>query len=355
MAGNTSSNIREELHRERKRLLIFAHIITLLIYAAYFPYHKLNQGLTGTVLILCIVFLLLGLNLFLLIRLEKFSFSALFLFALLGFVYLLSIYVAKDQYIVNRQIYWAMAIVPAAFYLNGRRDGLLISIILFVSLWGLYFYHSELADTLLSIEIMLNFSGYYLAIAVISFLYAHTQSVNIRRMLRYSQDLAFANDELKIAALTDTLTCSYNRKFLDELLHELTTRQQLTFSLVMMDIDHFKEVNDIHGHQVGDDILKAVTKGLQSQLRDKDILGRWGGEEFILISQGLEADKAMQLAERLREFIEGLEFPHGLKITCSFGVVEWLNNENKTELVKRADTALYEAKKAGRNRSVLWH
>jgi diguanylate cyclase (GGDEF)-like protein len=352
LAGQTGSDIKAQLHQERRRLLIFIHILALAIYAVSL-YRVTSLAAHGGMMMLeSALFLLVIVNLYFLIRRDNLSVSALILMTLISLAGLIGIAGVIDEPIVSKQLYWAVAIAPAAFYLTGRRGGSLVSGALIVALWGIYGYFS--GTRALTNETMLDFSGVYLAIAVISYLYARTQSLNIRRMLHYSQDLAFANDELKVAALTDTLTCSYNRKFLDELLSELTAHQQRAqFSLIMMDIDHFKQVNDDHGHQVGDDILSAVTRGLQSQLRDQDILGRWGGEEFIIISQGLGADKALNLAERLRSFIEGAEFPHGLRITCSFGVVECREHENKAELIKRADNALYEAKKSGRNRSVL--
>lgn len=353
LAGKTGSDIKAELHQERKRLLIFIHVITLIIFAISLSWAPYLVSKTGILVLEGTLLLLLTLNLFYLLRRENLSLSALILVVLISVAGVIGIAGVLDHPSVVMKLNWTVVIVPATFYLTGRRGGSLVSSAMFLSLWGIYLYSP--GSKYLTNDMMFEFSGVYLAIAVISFLYARAQSLNIRRMLHYSQDLAFANDELKVAALTDTLTCSYNRKFLDELLHELTTRQNLTFSLIMMDIDHFKQVNDKYGHQVGDDILKTVTKGLQTQLRDKDILGRWGGEEFILIAQGLGADKAMSLAERLREFIEACMFPHGLSITCSFGVVEWSIDENKTELVKRADTALYAAKKAGRNRCILWH
>lgn len=354
--GFTTTDIRSELHRERKRLLVFTHVLALIIFAFHIPVDRIIESpgiLTG---LDALLFLLILINLYIMIRLERLALAAMNLMMLVGLELLIAVISNIDQADVVKNLYWLVIVAPAAFYLTGRRGGALISSVVLIASWAVHFYYLQDPTSQLGRSSMIDFSGVYLAIAAISFLYAHAQSMNIKRIVHYSQDLAFANDELKVAALTDTLTASYNRKFLDELLHELTSnpkRRDTTFSLIMIDIDHFKNVNDKHGHQVGDDILSAVTKGLQSQLRDNDILGRWGGEEFILISQGLDAEKAMKLAERLRKYIEGFEFPYGLNITCSFGVVEYGQHHDKTELVKLADSALYEAKKAGRNRCVL--
>lgn len=355
MAGYTPLDIKTELHQERKRLLIFTHLLAVAIYAFFIPYDYFIEAKPQSAVLELALLLVLLFNLYLLIRLELMTLSALIILILVGSEILYSIVDIIDQAIVVKELYWTLVIAPAAFYLTGRGRGVAISTIMFVLTWGVYEYFNAQDATALTEAVMIDYSGVYIVIAIISFLYSRSQSLNIKRMLHYSQDLAFANDELKVAALTDTLTCSYNRKFLDELLLELTTnRRQMTFSLIMMDIDHFKNVNDNHGHQAGDEILSAVTKELQKQLRDKDILGRWGGEEFIIIAQGLGATGALNLAERLRRYIEEYAFPHNLSITCSFGVVEAGNHEDKTDLIKRADNALYMAKKSGRNQCILF-
>ena len=355
MAVYTPTDIKMELHRERKRLLIFTHILALAIYGFFIPYDYYFEAKPKSALLEVGLFLILLLNLYLLMRRELLTLSAMILLTLVAGEILMSIVEVIDQVVVVKELYWTIIIAPAAFYLTGRIRGIFISTSMFILTWGVYQYHHAQGTTVLTPEIMIDYSGVYLVIAIISFLYSRSQSLNIKRMLHYSQDLAFANDELKVAALTDTLTCSYNRKFLDELLHELTTnRRRQTFSLIMLDIDNFKNVNDSLGHQVGDDILSTVTKQLQRQLRDNDILGRWGGEEFIIIALGLDADSAFNLAERLRLYIEDFAFPHGLRITCSFGVVESGRYENKMDLIKRADNALYMAKESGRNQCILY-
>lgn len=354
ISANTRSDIREELHRERKRLLVLAHLLVIGGIVIYFPYGIFQRESLFLGVLEITDCLLIFINLYLLLRNAKLSLSAYMLLVLVGLEIAMLVGKGMDAPSINHNLYWVVLLVPAAYYLTGRRGGVVITTALLISIWAMYgYFHAQQAN-LLRNDVLNNFTGVYLAISAISFLYAHSQTLNIRRILHYSQDLAFANDELKVAALTDTLTCSYNRKFLDEVLNEIIhNRQTLRFSLIMIDIDHFKSVNDKHGHQVGDEVLSAVTRGLQSQLRDKDILGRWGGEEFIVISQGLGAEKALGLAERLRKYISDECFPHGLKITCSFGVVEWRANESKNDLIRRADNMLYEAKKSGRNRCVL--
>jgi len=163
-------------------------------------------------------------------------------------------------------------------------------------------------------------------------------------------------DELVYIALHDQLTGLFNRYYLDdEGLRKLSRakRTKDALSVVMVDIDHFKVVNDKHGHIVGDNIIKAVSKVLKQNKRTEDFSVRYGGEEFLILYDGCSAENAKAKAESLRKNIEDLN-QDGIKITASFGVAE-LNAEHETldALIKDADEALYRAKESGRNKVVL--
>lgn len=156
-------------------------------------------------------------------------------------------------------------------------------------------------------------------------------------------------------AMTDPLTGIPNRRALD---HELSMliaqhrRRSTTFSVIMVDIDHFKRVNDQNGHMVGDKVLKAFARNLTNCFRELDFIGRFGGEEFAVILPRTSLRLAGDAAERARESIANCEdFSTDviLKITASFGVAEIVGNETEMEVAQRADNALYAAKKAGRN------
>jgi diguanylate cyclase (GGDEF)-like protein len=114
----------------------------------------------------------------------------------------------------------------------------------------------------------------------------------------------------------------------------------------MVDLDHFKEFNDEHGHQAGDRLLKQLASVWRDELRPTDVLARYGGEEFVLLLPNCPLDRARQVIERLRETIPADE-------TCSAGIAMWDGEETPEALVSRADSALYRAKREGRNRSVL--
>jgi diguanylate cyclase (GGDEF)-like protein len=164
-------------------------------------------------------------------------------------------------------------------------------------------------------------------------------------------------EEVQNQALTDMLTGLYNRRGLFEIGHiEFTRTRRLDrpFSLIMIDIDHFKQVNDQYGHPAGDQVLQFMASELRSAVRGIDIVGRYGGEEFAIFLSGSDGKDAMEMAERLRETIERMPFyvdDHEVRITISLGVAEYNENSPNLEtLVARADQALYIAKHRGRNR-----
>lgn len=166
------------------------------------------------------------------------------------------------------------------------------------------------------------------------------------------------NQQLLQQSRTDALTGVSNRAAFDErLLSELerARRTQCPLTLCLLDIDHFKKFNDTHGHQVGDQVLQAVAKALDDTIRKMDFVGRYGGEEFAVIAPECNLTKAGALAERLREAVEDLQLEAAgqkLRVTTSVGVAfaVWPGCErNSAEIIKAADTKLYEAKHAGRN------
>jgi diguanylate cyclase (GGDEF)-like protein len=174
-----------------------------------------------------------------------------------------------------------------------------------------------------------------------------------RELDQRNQELEAAvrrNEEL---ATTDVLTGAYNRrKFNDVVAVELerARRYGLPLSLFILDIDHFKNVNDTHGHEAGDAVLTALAGLVRDGVRATDTLARWGGEEFVVLSPGVTAEGAANLAERIRAALaSGPVAPVGV-ITASFGVTQYRQGESADELFARADRALYLAKESGRDR-----
>ncbi len=159
---------------------------------------------------------------------------------------------------------------------------------------------------------------------------------------------------LELLAVTDVLTGLGNRRLLhkkmDEEIDRIGRYGAAGFSLVMIDIDHFKHINDTHGHMVGDLILKAVASEIDKAVRKTDAAVRWGGEEFTMLLSHTALDAAEVFAERLRIAIEQHVFVSDIRLTISLGVGEYAPGENEFELFQRIDRALYRAKLGGRNR-----
>ncbi len=162
-------------------------------------------------------------------------------------------------------------------------------------------------------------------------------------------------DELKLLSQTDPLTQVFNRvKFNDSLNREMnrSKRYQTDLSLIMIDIDYFKEINDTYGHDMGDDVLKMLAVLLKESTREPDICARWGGEEFMLLLPHTNLENASKLAERIRARIEKKLFKTGRTVTGSFGVTQFVDTDNDETFTKRVDRALYMAKEKGRNRVI---
>lgn len=163
-------------------------------------------------------------------------------------------------------------------------------------------------------------------------------------------------NKLTEQAQRDSLTGIYNRYKFEEVLKaefERADRYKNDFSLIMLDIDFFKKVNDTHGHDVGDEVLIKTVEVIAKNIRNLDVLTRWGGEEFIVLCPQTTKENAIHLAEKLRRSIEEEEFPTVNSIAASFGVTDHQDKDTIDTLLKRVDDALYKAKHAGRNRVEL--
>ena len=161
---------------------------------------------------------------------------------------------------------------------------------------------------------------------------------------------------LQYKAQHDRLTDIYNRQKIDEVLERIcgySSRRNEDTGIIMFDIDHFKRVNDTYGHDTGDKVLKAIATLIKRNIREEDIFGRWGGEEFILILRHTSLENSLKKANMLREKIASMAIPDIPKVTASFGVTEVLPGESVQSLLKRVDIALYKAKHEGRNRVIV--
>ncbi len=177
--------------------------------------------------------------------------------------------------------------------------------------------------------------------------------LRLRRMLK-------EREKYRRLSLIDQLTGVPNRRYLFQELKKFFKKhkeEKKPLALLMIDIDNFKHINDTYGHEVGDRVLKLVAETISKSVRKFDFVGRYGGEEFIVILPKADMDKAVEIAERIRKNVETQRFKHGdveIKVTVSLGVAELLkdNPRNVNDLVKIADMRMYRAKVSGKNRVV---
>jgi diguanylate cyclase (GGDEF)-like protein len=169
---------------------------------------------------------------------------------------------------------------------------------------------------------------------------------------KYKIRLQALNKELEQLSNTDTLTGIANRRSLNHVFEKeiaRSCRYHSKFSAVMLDVDHFKAINDNFGHHAGDQILTTIAKLISDTIRANDLAGRWGGEEFLILCPETDQDGVLQLAETIRQRIQSHDFGIPLRITASLGIAEYRENQSLEELIKIVDTALYDAKNSGRN------
>jgi diguanylate cyclase (GGDEF)-like protein len=195
--------------------------------------------------------------------------------------------------------------------------------------------------------------GVSMLVVVVALLWwiRYLRNLNLR-LARIQTKLRQKSRELEKISITDALTNTFNRHKLDsEINKEITRAKRYSnhLSLIMLDIDLFKGINDQFGHIQGDKTLVEFAQILKANIRDNDVLGRWGGEEFMIICTGIDAKAAQQAANKLREIIQQNDFSPVDKITASFGVTEWKTSDSKESFVLRADKALYQSKRDGRN------
>ena len=165
--------------------------------------------------------------------------------------------------------------------------------------------------------------------------------------------LEIEKTEYEKSSKEDPLTGCLNRAGFSSILlreQENLSKNNSPVSFVILDIDHFKYINDSYGHNVGDEVLVNLTKLIQGKIRNTDALVRWGGEEFVILCGDTPIQNAQFLAEKLRMAIENSVLIKQQRVTCSFGIAEMIAGEDPKRLFERADKALYSSKENGRNR-----
>lgn len=284
----------------------------------------------------------------------------------------------RDPSLTIIQMCAAILVTMYGMYFANESRGVLLLVYILILIFGIYklntrsfLYVSAFTLVTYGIDIALlnyfrsdtvNLNIEYLQFLVLSMVLVAFSIIgghisSLRRNLRISRtELEKSLTIIKEMSIRDDLTGVYNRRHLMELLeHEYhrISRGGAHFSVAMLDIDHFKSVNDTHGHLTGDEVLKAVSDVIRNSLRSADFCGRYGGEEFLLVMTQTNINGALLCAERIRSTIEQSRFTSlgpNFRVTVSLGVTEFTGKEDIPTMIARADKALYHAKESGRNR-----
>jgi diguanylate cyclase (GGDEF)-like protein len=175
-------------------------------------------------------------------------------------------------------------------------------------------------------------------------------------LLEINSLLDVRSKQLEEKSKTDLLTGAFNRQGIEDAIRiglwEWRS-QKKPLSLILIDIDHFKKINDEHGHAIGDHVLSALSNIVKQHIRSNDLFARWGGEEFVLLCRDTKIEQASLIAEKIRELIASFAFKDNVQVTASFGVATLNANETLEQLFNHADKALYEAKHQGRNKVIV--
>lgn len=294
--------------------LTFAQMCAATLAIAYVMYYA-NES-RGLLLLMYVIMMLFGI-----FRLNTRDFFLISIFTLLTYgadIILLYIFRPEGVNFRNEFLQWiVLAIVMIDFsYIGGYISSLR---------WNLSTSRSELKKTVENLNI--------------------SQS-ELEKSLAIIQEIA----------IHDELTGFYNRRHLMELLENEKNRSlrgNSTFTIAMLDIDHFKQVNDTYGHQAGDEVLRRISAAIKNTMRNTDFCGRYGGEEFVLVLIQTDLKEAMICAERMLTNIEKCRFPDigdGFRITASIGLSQYQMREEIDTMIARADRSMYRAKEGGRNR-----
>lgn len=256
-----------------------------------------------------------------------------------------------------RAVFMVIAIIPALYGMLALNTRQFIAVgAAFLALYGLLMaaLWTWRPDVLNASLELFQALALMLVIAEIAMIGGYISGLR-EKLRRRNGELREALERIGEMARRDSLTGLFNRRHLMEILARESnrySRAQGPFSVGILDIDHFKQINDHYGHQAGDLVLKRMAGAIGTSLRNIDCFGRFGGEEFLLILPQTPLEGAAIKAERVRELIASLEYPEispELRVTASIGVAQYLDDESIDDTISRADDALYQAKAGGRN------
>ncbi len=241
---------------------------------------------------------------------------------------------------------WALLVPPVTYFILGRIFGSIVSSAFFIFfIVSLFVYPPTLSPDYLDVNSLANILGSFVACGLLVRYYEFSRMDTLRELQR-------SNGELRKLSETDKLTSLYNRLKLDDELENEIKRAEQThkpLSVIMIDVDDFKRVNDSFGHLVGDSVLMQGAYLLKKNLPANVIIGRWGGEEFLIICPHTDIVSAARISDDLRHMIEHYAFDGKIRFTISLGVAAWVEGDTVDSLVRKADRAMYQAKDRGKN------
>lgn len=336
-AMNASYNPLAELKRKIYLAIIPLFFISNIVYYFVSPMnHFMEIVLPPTCLLLCAFWWLFYKRKFV-------YYTELFCVAFASFFQLSRVHTMVHALVideVNVYMFWSPIYYILVFMVLERKKALIVSLSMLLIVISISF---PIAETVRAKDIM---GQYY----VTTFIYITIMFYFRQVITAYTESIILARN-----AFFDHLTGIGNRRSIDTWLEKQIERAEHTqqsFSIIYFDIDHFKSINDLFGHERGDEVLREVAHIVNSKIEADDLFGRWGGEEFVVVATNRSLADTLALAVTLRQTIEQHHFTNIHSLTASFGVTEYIEQDTAKSIIKRADEALYYAKNTGRNQVI---
>jgi len=261
-----------------------------------------------------------------------------------AYLVILFTYLVHSGGVSNTGPLWIFLLPSVMFSIYGLQKGL-IHLVLFITMIMLILFlpFSFLLEATYSFDFKVRIILVFIVSAILSAIYEYSRSISISKMEKI-------RDNLEFYLVRDDLTGLYNRRGFK---NKIDYIESTYGTIIIADVDHFKNINDTYGHNIGDIVLTEISKSLKEKLRPEDIAVRWGGEEFLIFLAHTHLDTAYNVAEDIRQRLENLtiEYADGIKVTMSFGLAMIDVTTSLNDAIKYADNAMYISKKMGRNRT----